>query len=55
MFVPRLVNETRTSIGQSLTMSFLNEYDSLAYFAILGELWSCMSFTVLFFKTLSLL
>ena len=36
-------------------MGFLNEKDSLAYFAILGELSSCLSFTVGFFKALSFL
>ena len=34
-------------------MGFLNEKDSLAYFAILGELSSRLSFTVGFFKALS--
>ena len=32
-------------------MGFSNENDSLAYFAILGELSSGLSFTVGFFKT----
>ena len=36
-------------------MSFFNENVSLAYFAILGELLSGLSFTVGFFKTLSFL
>ena len=36
-------------------MGFLNENDSLAYFAILGELPSGLSFTVGFFKTASFL
>ena len=36
-------------------MGFLNENDSLAYFAILGELSSGLSFTVGFFKALSFL
>ena len=36
-------------------MGFLNENDSLAYFAILGELSSGLSFNVGFFKTLSFL
>ena len=36
-------------------MGFLNENDSLAYFAILGELSSTLSFIVGFFKTLSFL
>ena len=36
-------------------MGFLNKkkYDSLAYFAILGDLSSGLSFTVSFFKTLN--
>ena len=37
------------------TMSFLNDNDSFAYFAILAELLSGRSFTVGFFKTLSFL
>ena len=45
-------NEARTNVGLSPTMDFFNENDSLACFAILGEL---SSFTVAFFKTLSLL
>ena len=36
-------------------MGFLNENDSLAYFEILGDLSSGLSFTLGFFKTLSLL
>ena len=36
-------------------MGFFNENDSLAYFVVLGELSSGLSFTVGFFKTLSLL
>ena len=36
-------------------MGFLNENDSLAYFAILGELSSGLPFTVGSFKTLSFL
>ena len=36
-------------------MGFLNENDSLSYFAILGELSLGLSFTVGFFKTLRLL
>ena len=36
-------------------MGFLNENDSLAYFAILGGLSSGLSFTVGFFKTLNVL
>ena len=36
-------------------MGFLTENDSSAYFAILGELPSGLSFTVGFFKTLSFL
>ena len=43
------LNETRTNIGRSPTMGFLNENDSLAYFEILGELSSDLSFTVGFF------
>ena len=42
-------------MGLSPTMDFLNENDSLAYFAILGELSSGLSFTVCFFKTLRFL
>ena len=45
------LNESRTKIGLSLTMGFLNENDSLAYFAIFGKLSSSLSFTVGFFKT----
>ena len=37
------------------TISFLNENDSLAYFATAGELSPGLSFTVGFFKTLSFL
>ena len=36
-------------------MDFLNENDGLAYFAILGELSSGLSFTVGFFKILNFL
>ena len=36
-------------------MDFLNENDSLAYFAILGELSSGLSFAVGFFETVSFL
>ena len=43
------LNEARTNIGLSTTM---NEHDGLAYFAILGELSSGLSFTVGFFKTI---
>ena len=47
------LNEARlNNIGLSPTMGFLNENDSLAYVAILGELSSGLSFTVGFFKTL---
>ena len=45
------LNKARTNIGLSLTMGFLNENDSLAYFAILGKLPSGLFFTVGFFKT----
>ena len=45
------LNEVSTWIRLSPTMGFLNENDSLAYFAILGELSSGLSFTVGFFKT----
>ena len=45
------LNKARTNIGLSPTMGFLNENDSLAYFAILGELSSGPSFIVGFFKT----
>ena len=48
------LNEARANIGLSLTMGFLNENDSLAYFAILEELSSGLYFTVGFFNTLSL-
>ena len=44
------LSEARTNIGLSQTMGFLNENDSLAYFAIVGELSSGLSFTVYFFK-----
>ena len=40
------LNEARANIGLSPTMGFLNENDSLAYFAILEELSSGLSFTV---------
>ena len=39
------LNDARTNIGLSPTMSFLNENDSLAYFVILRELfvvWSVL-------------
>ena len=36
-------------------MGFLNENDSLAYVAVLGDLWSDLSFTVGFHKTLRFL
>ena len=49
------LNEARTNIGLSLTMGFYNEKDSLAYFEILRELSSGLSFTVGFFMTLSFL
>ena len=39
-------NKTKTNIGLSPTMGFLNEGDSLAYFAILGELSSGLFFIV---------
>ena len=45
------LNEARTNIGLSPTMGFSNENDSLAYFEILGELPSGLSFTVGFFMT----
>ena len=51
----RSLNEAKTTIGLPLTMGFLNENNSLAYFAIFGELLSGLSFTVGFFKTLSFL
>ena len=38
-------NEARTNRGLSPTMGLLNVDDSLAYFAILGELSSGLSFT----------
>ena len=40
------LNEARTNMGLSLTMDFLKENDRLAYFKILGELSSGLSFTV---------
>ena len=40
------LNEARMNIGLSPTMDFLNENDSSAYFAIMGELLSDLSFTV---------
>ena len=46
-------NEARTNIGLSPIMRFLNENDSLAYFAILVELSSGLSFIVGLFKTLN--
>ena len=49
------LNEARTNIGLSPTMGFLNENESLAYFEILGELSSGLSFTLDFFKTVSFL
>ena len=45
------LNEARTNIGLSTTIGFLNDNDSLVYFAIFGELPSDLSFTVVFFKT----
>ena len=47
------LNEARTNIGLSPTMGFLNENDSLAYFAIFLELSPGVSFTVDFLKTFS--
>ena len=44
--------EGRTNIDLSPAMGFLNENDSLTYFAILGELLSGLSFTVGFFQDL---
>ena len=41
----------RTNICLFPTMGFLNVNDSVAYFAILGELSSGLSFIVGFFKT----
>ena len=55
MFVPRLGLNGNRNVGLSPTLSSLNENDSLAYFAILGELSLGLSFTVGFFKTLSFL
>ena len=49
------LNEARTNISLSPTMSFFNENDSLAFFAILGEWSSGLSFTVGFLKTLRFL
>ena len=49
------LNEARTNIGVSPTVGSLNEYDSLAYFEILEEFSSGLSFTVGFFKSLSVL
>ena len=49
------VNQASTNIGLSPTMDFLNENYSLAYFAILRELSSGLSFTVSFLKTLNFL
>ena len=40
------LNEARTNIGLSSTMGFLNENESLAYFATLGGLSLGLSFTV---------
>ena len=45
------LNEARTNMNLSSTMGFLNENDSLAHFAILGELSSLLLFTVGIFKT----
>ena len=45
------LNEARTSTGLSPTMDFFNENDSLAYFAVWGELYSGLYITVGFFKT----
>ena len=54
MFVPKfgLMKPGQTSVPNSLspTMGFLNENDSLAYYAILGELSPGLSFTIGFFK-----
>ena len=43
------LNEVRTNIGLSPTMGYLNENDSLAYFAILRELSSGLPFIVGFY------
>ena len=40
------LNEARTNLGLSPTVDILNENDSLAYFAIFGELSSGPSFTM---------
>ena len=45
------LNEARTNRYVPPTMAFLNEKDSLAYSAMLGELSSGLSFTIGFFKT----
>ena len=52
---PNLLDEARTNVGLPPTLGFLNENDSLAYFVILGELSSGLSFTVGFIKTKSFL
>ena len=49
------LNESRANVGLSPTMGFLNDNDSLAYFAILVELSSGLSLTVGFLKTSSFL
>ena len=51
VFPQTWLNEARTNIGLSPAVGFMNENDRLAYFAILGELSSYLSFTVGFFKT----
>ena len=53
--VPRDLNEARTNKGLSPSMAFLNKNDSLAYFAILRESSSGLSYTVGFFNTLGFL
>ena len=52
LFCPQTwLNEARTNIDMYPTIGFFNENDGLAYFAILGDLSSGLSFTVGFFKT----
>ena len=54
-FSPKWASLSKDKQGLSPTTRFLNENDSLAYFAILGELSSGLSFTVGYFKTFSFL
>ena len=48
------LNSVRTNKGPSPATSFLNENGSLSYFAIMRELLSCLSLTVVDFAIIFL-